>query len=141
MNTRKLFAWLNLAYRFNVHVLFTLPRRFLTRTRDGNRFASITAGEGYLPLTPGERDAMPGAMRCIHCGLCSFATTDARDAWSEPWTFIAGPSRALDRASAAAASAPLHAHSIAGETLCPQGVPIAAVQSMIVRLTDTRPKS
>src|SRR5690606_4183650 len=61
------FAWLNLAYRFALHVL-ALPLRALRGRTDADRFLGAVLPEGYVPLEPAEREAYPAFMGCINCG-------------------------------------------------------------------------
>src|SRR5690606_12715657 len=95
------FAWLNLGYRFALHLL-RLPVRALRRDRDLQRHLGAVLPEGYVPLAADEREAFPAFMNCIHCGLCSLAcpalAAAPAPAWEEAWTFVAGPSRAIARA-------------------------------------------
>jgi hypothetical protein len=163
---RRMQAWFNLAYRFNRHMLVALPARAL-RGGDGARFRAATAAEGLLPLLPAERAIMPDLMRCVHCGLCALARLDANpsphataphlssvappappappapySAWEEPWSFIAGDARALDRAPLAARSAAALARAHSADALCPTGVPITAAARLMLRMAAaTDPKS
>jgi hypothetical protein len=156
----RVLAWFNLAYRFNRHVLTRVPMRTLRPGADFERFAGAVGKEGYLPLTPAERALLPATMRCVHCGLCSFAARasgpdEARatapprySAWDEPWTFVAGPSRSIDRAALVDAHPPIAAGPAnavapadaapppadAADALCPAGVPITAIATLHHRL-------
>jgi ferredoxin len=130
-------AWLNLAYRFALHVTWRMPQRALLRSSDLPRFRAALQAEGYLPLLPAERAIVPAAMRCINCGLCALACSDGgapADAWAEPWTFVAGPSRAIDRAPLAAAALPSCALRSDVGAVCPTGVPIAQLANLVRRM-------
>jgi len=132
-------AWLNLAVHFARHVLFVLPLRPFRVGRDAARFMKAVGPEGYLPLNVPEREQLPAAMRCIHCGLCSLACPTLRaapaSAWQETWTFVAGPSRSLDRAPLVDAASPC-ARCDACAAVCPMGVPIPEIAAMLGRLAD-----
>jgi succinate dehydrogenase/fumarate reductase-like Fe-S protein len=134
----RLGAWINLAYRFNRHVLTRLPLRWLRGSRDYERFVGAVAGEGYLPLTEVERDAMPAFMRCIHCGLCALACPALAEApmsaWNEAWSFVAGESRAIDRAALAAAGLSPCARCDECTAICPVGVPITLLAATVTRI-------
>lgn len=132
-------AWLNLAYRFGTHVLLRMPGRVLRGSGDAERFRSAVMPEGYVPLMPDERLIMPDAMACISCGLCSLACpavdTTAASAWDEAWTFVAGPSRSIDRAPLVAAGPMECAGCDACAAVCPTGVPITRIAAMLTRLS------
>jgi succinate dehydrogenase/fumarate reductase-like Fe-S protein len=131
-------AWLNLAYRFGRHVLVRLPRRVLRRSADMQRFVAAVVPEGYTPLSPADRALLPSAMRCINCGLCSLACPTLRtapaSAWDEPWTFVAGPSRSIDRASIVATGMAPCADCEASAAVCPTGVPIPELAGLVRRM-------
>lgn len=135
---RRVVAWLNLAYHFALHVLVRTPVRALRRGRESERFLAAVLQEGYAPLTNGERDVFPSFMNCIHCGLCSLACPALREApasaWSDTWTFVAGPSRSLDRALLIE-SAPC-GNCDACAAVCPTGVPIPLLAALTTRLAS-----
>jgi hypothetical protein len=147
----RLLAWFNLAYRFNRHMVTSVPRRVIGAGNDFVRFVGEVAPEGYLPVTAGERAMLPAAMRCVHCGLCAFAPVAARrglkpaadaappaySAWEEPWSFVGGASRSIDRAPLVASALPPYAAEAAA--LCPAGVPIDALAAMHARLAAAEP--
>ncbi len=132
--TNRLLAWANLGYRMAAHVLVRMPARAVGALHDRERFLEAVRPEGFLPLLPEERAAFPATMKCVHCGLCALGTPHARTAWEEPWTFVAGPSRALDRADVVAVSASPAARDRAAAELCPMGVPIPAMAAMADRM-------
>jgi hypothetical protein len=136
----RLLAWLNLAFRFSIHLL-RLPARPVRQRGALERYLALVVPEGYTPLTPAERAALPPRMACVHCGLCALAAAAPpapapagavpppgapHSAWDEAWSFVAGSSRAIDRPAALAASVPASA-SAAATAACPLGVPIAAM--------------
>lgn len=138
---RRIVAWLNLAYHFWKHVLTRLWLRPFRRGRDLERFTAAVRPEGYLPVLPAERDAFPAMMRCIHCGLCAIACPAIREAphsaWDETWTFVAGPSRSIDRAVLAAASTEPCTRCDVCTAVCPTGVPITQLAAMVTRLAES----
>jgi succinate dehydrogenase/fumarate reductase-like Fe-S protein len=135
---RRILAWINLAYRFNRHVLTRMPLRLLRGGRDFERFVAAVTPEGYLPLTSIERDALPDFMRCIQCGLCALACPALAEApasaWDEAWTFVAGPSRSIDRAALVAADAAPCTRCDACDAICPTGVPITLLAGTLARI-------
>jgi ferredoxin len=138
ITTTKLGAWLNLAWHMAKHVVTRLPLRPLRRGRDLARFRSAIAPEGFVPLTPPQRDAFPAFMNCVHCGLCALACPELRDApmsaWQDAWTFAGGASRSLDRAKIVAAQ--LSPCTSCGEcaAVCPVGVPIPLMAATFKQL-------
>jgi formate hydrogenlyase subunit 6/NADH:ubiquinone oxidoreductase subunit I len=140
-------AWLNLAYRFARHVAVVMPRRALTADGGLQRFRDAVEAEGYLPLDAGGRALLPAAMNCIGCGLCSLACPAMRDAaagrppgaWDEPWTFVAGPSRSIDRAGLVAAGLTPCAACDVCAAVCPTGVPIPQLAALVRRLAEPQP--
>lgn len=140
MITRRLVAWLNLALHFGLHVLTRMPLRPFRRGRDLLRFSETVGGEGYLPLDPDARGAFPRYMDCVHCGLCAIACeslqAEPASAWAEPWTFVAGASRSLDRAQLVAHELPACASAAEAERVCPMGVPINDMAAMIRRMAE-----
>ncbi|HEX6307394.1 MAG TPA: 4Fe-4S dicluster domain-containing protein [Longimicrobiales bacterium] len=141
----KALAWINLAWSFGRHVTVQLPVRLLGRDDGARRFRAAVLPEGYIPLTPGERAAMPASMQCIHCGLCSLACPDLRtasaSAWAETWTFVAGPSRSLDRARMVAADMTPCAGCDECARVCPTGVPIVTLAATLRRLAASATES
>ena len=131
--TNRAVALANLGYRMAAHVLVRMPARALGLLHDRERFLAAVRPEGFLPLLPEERALFPRTMSCVHCGLCALATPHARTAWEEAWTFVAGPSRALDRAGVVAMSTPPSARDAAAARICPMGVPIDRMAAMIDR--------
>lgn len=132
-------AWLNLAYRFGRHVLVRVPARPFTSGADLHRFLDAVLPEGYAPLLPAERALMPAAMRCINCGLCALAcpelAAEPASAWEETWTFVAGPSRSIDRAALAVAGAGPCAGCDRCAAVCPTGVPIPQIAALVRRMS------
>jgi succinate dehydrogenase/fumarate reductase-like Fe-S protein len=137
----RIFAWINLAYRFAVHVLWRLPRRALGYRGDYKHFVETTSSEGYLPLTVPERDRFPEFMQCIHCGLCSLACPELRaapmSAWDETWTFVAGSSRSLQRADLVVADLTPCSQCGDCDAVCPTGVPITLMAAAVRRLGES----
>ena len=130
----RIFAWINLAYRFWVHVLLRLPARAMGRRSDYRNFLGTVTAEGYVPLTALERERFVGFTQCFHCGLCALAGEPPRSAWDEPWTFVAGASRSLDHADLVAAR--LHPNTAAPQptAICPAGVPIDFMSATLKRM-------
>lgn len=143
MALRKAFAWINLAWSFGRHVAVQMPARALGRGAGALRFREAVLPEGYVPLEPAEREAMPSFMDCIHCGLCSFACADIAaapaSAWDEAWTFVAGPSRSIDRAPIVAADMSPCAACNACADVCPTDVPIPLMAAALRRLATSVP--
>jgi ferredoxin len=140
---RKAFAWINLAWSFGRHVAVQMPARALGGGAGVRRFRDAVLPEGYVPLDAAEREAVPSFMQCIHCGLCSLACPDIRDAsmsaWDEAWTFVAGPSRSIDRAPVVAADISPCADCDACANVCPTGVPIPLMAATLRRLATSVP--
>ena len=150
----RLRAWLLLGTSM-AGQLARLPARRVRRLLDGRGSARQAPGgeeaflacvrpEGYLPLSAAERADFPSFTRCISCGLCSqvcpvLAASPAA-AWSEPWSFVVGSSRLLERAGLAAAALEPCARCTACAAVCPTGVPIPRLAAMIERLADSQSK-
>ncbi|MBR9989501.1 MAG: 4Fe-4S dicluster domain-containing protein [Gemmatimonadetes bacterium] len=143
MAIRKAVAWMNLAWNFGRHVVVQMPARAMGRGAGAQRFRDAVLPEGYVPLEPAERDAMTSYMQCIHCGLCSLACPDVRaapaSAWDEAWTFVAGPSRSIDRAPIVAADMSPCADCDECAGVCPTGVPIPHMAATLRRLAASVP--
>jgi succinate dehydrogenase/fumarate reductase-like Fe-S protein len=126
--TRKLFAWLNLAWYFGRHIVTRAAIRPLTRGRDLRRFTGIVEPEGYVPLDPAARLEFPRYMNCVQCGLCAIACESLQrqphSAWDEAWTFVAGASRSIDRTALVVRDMTECAFAASTERVCPMGVPI-----------------
>jgi glycolate oxidase iron-sulfur subunit len=134
----RIFAWINLAYRFAIHVLWRLPGRALGRDRSYDRFERTVTSEGYVAFSAQERERFPEFMQCIHCGLCSIACPEIRaaprSAWDEAWTFVAGPSRSLERATLVSSNLTPCAECSACDVVCPTGVPISYLAASLRRM-------
>jgi len=139
--SKRILAWLNLAYRMGIHVLFRLPFRPFRRGRDFARFTGQVEPEGYRPLLADERAEFPTWMNCVHCGLCSLACPEIAaapaTAWDEAWTFVAGASRSLDRAELVAPQLAPCTRCAACQAVCPTGVPITHMAAALTRLRGT----
>src|SRR5688572_9633870 len=98
--TRKMMAWLNLAWHFAVHIVTRLPLRPFRAGKDLQRLHDTAGAEGYVPLDALARAEFPMYMSCVHCGLCALPCDGLQakpaSAWEEPWTFVAGASRSID---------------------------------------------
>lgn len=134
----RVIAWTNLAYRFAIHVLWHMPARAIGDRSDYRRFLSTVRAEGYVPLDADERARFPEFMQCIHCGLCTLACPALRSAphasWAEPWTFVGGTSRSLERSRLVAASLEPCTRCGECEAVCPTGIPISLMAAAIERL-------
>jgi hypothetical protein len=133
----RIFAWLNLAYRFAVHVLFRMPARALGNRRDYQTFLTTVGSEGYVPLSAAERERFVDFTRCFHCGLCSLAGEPPSSAWDEPWTFVAGPARSLDQSRLVAARIHPSVDGRLPTAVCPAGVPIDFMSATLKRMAST----
>jgi succinate dehydrogenase/fumarate reductase-like Fe-S protein len=138
-------AWLNLAYRFGRHILIRLPGRVIRRGADMQRFLDAVIPEGYTPLSETDRAMIPAAMNCIHCGLCAFACPELRatpaNAWQEAWTFVAGPSRSMDRAALVLSDITPCAACDECTAACPMDVPIRELVTLMRHTATTAPQS
>ena len=136
------FAWINLAYRFAVHVLWRLPRRALGWRGDYTSFRSQPQTKVTFRCKCGARAFSSQFMQCIHCGLCSLSCPELRaapaSAWDEAWTFVAGPARSLERAPLVASAITPCAECSECEAVCPTGVPIAELAAMVKRMARWR---
>lgn len=136
--TRKIFAWINLAWHFAKHVTTRLWLRPFRSGRDLARFNKTVAPEGYVPLPADARTQFAGYMNCVHCGLCALDCAKLQDkpndAWNEAWTFVAGASRSLDRAQLVANDLTECAHDPRTQAVCPTGVPINHMAGAIRRM-------
>ena len=134
----KVNAWLNLAYRFGLHVLFRMPARPFSD--DVEQFLGKVVPEGYIPLAPAERAAFPEFMRCIHCGLCALECpalqASPASAWNEAWTFAGGLSRSLDHVNLIAADLSPCARCGECDAVCPTGVPISRLATLVVHMAE-----
>lgn len=130
----RVFAWINLAYRFAVHVLIRLPRRALGKAKDFERFMGTVGPEGYVPFSATERARFPEFTQCFHCGLCSLAGDPPASAWDEPWTFVVGAARSVDRAKLVDAQLHPVTLSPAPTAICPAGVPIDFMAATLQRM-------
>jgi succinate dehydrogenase/fumarate reductase-like Fe-S protein len=139
--TRKLIAWLNLAWFFARHVTTRWWLRPLRSGRDLARFNRTVGPEGYVPLEPSARAGFSGYMKCVHCGLCALPCDDLQSgphsAWEEAWTFVAGASRSLDHARLVAIDLPACAQQSNIDASCPTGVPIKEMSGTILRMAQS----
>ncbi|HUP90401.1 MAG TPA: P1 family peptidase [Longimicrobiales bacterium] len=137
--TRKIFAWLNLAWHFAKHVTTRLWLRPFRGGRDLARFNKKVAPEGYVPMPADAREQFVGYMHCVHCGLCAINCTTLQEkpdnAWNEAWTFVAGASRSLDRAQLVTNDMSECPHDPKTQAVCPTGVPINHMADAIRRMT------
>jgi ferredoxin len=131
------FAFANLGWRFARH-LASLPVRAVRRRSGADAFLGLVAPEGYVPLTAEERAWFPARMRCVSCGLCALASPAPASAWDDAWSFVAGASRSIDAAGAAASGLGAAVQDPATESACPTGVPIAALAESMRRLAGAR---
>jgi succinate dehydrogenase/fumarate reductase-like Fe-S protein len=133
-------AWINLAYRFGRHVVVRMPARVLRGSDDLRLFLEAVEPEGYIPLTAEERVLLPATMNCVHCGLCSLACpvlkASPSDAWAEAWTFVAGPSRSIDRVSLAVHDMPPCVACDACTAICPMDIPIPQLAALVRRMAE-----
>jgi succinate dehydrogenase/fumarate reductase-like Fe-S protein len=133
-------AWFNLAYRFGRHVVVRMPARMLRGSDDLRLFLDAVEPEGFLPLRPEERALLPATMNCVHCGLCSLACPVLREspaaAWDEAWTFVAGPSRSIDRVSLAVHDLPPCAACDTCTAVCPMDIPIPQLAALVRRMAE-----
>ena len=136
--TGRALAWINLATHFARHVVWRMPRRAVRGNHDLARFLGAVAPEGYVPLVPEERASFAAFMNCVHCGLCTFSCPALRaapaSAWLDTWTFVAGPSRSIDRAAVVLADLTPCADCAACAAACPTGVPIPQLAAMVRRI-------
>lgn len=136
--TGRALAWLNLATRFAQHVVWRMPRRAVRGNHDFARFLGAVAPEGYVPLSTEERAGFPALMRCVHCGLCTFSCPALRaspaSAWLDTWTFVAGPSRSIDRAAVVLEGLTPCVDCGTCAAMCPTGVPIPQLAAMVRRI-------
>lgn len=136
--SRKVFAWLNLALYFALHVITRVPFRRLRKGADLKRLSATAGAEGYVPLKPDARAEFPRYMNCIHCGLCAIpCDTAPASAWDEAWTFVAGGSRSLERAALVAKDICACASSPSTDAMCPMAVPISHMAETIKTLSTT----
>jgi D-aminopeptidase len=137
--SRKIVAWLNLAWHFWKHVLTRLWLRPFRRGRDLQRMHDTAGAEGYVPLDALARAEFPAYMSCVHCGLCALACDELNakpaSAWDEAWTFVAGASRSIDRANLVARDLGGCADSPSTEAVCPMGIPIRQMATTIRKLS------
>jgi succinate dehydrogenase/fumarate reductase-like Fe-S protein len=136
--TGRALAWLNLAWRFGRHVLVRMPGRVVRGSADMQRFLDEVVPEGYTPMAAEDRELLPSVMNCINCGLCSLACPTLREApasaWAGTWTFVAGPSRSIDRAALVLADATPCAACDDCAAVCPTGVPIPQLAGLVRRM-------
>lgn len=133
--SRKLFAWLNLAWHFAKHVTTRLWLRPFRRGRELARFRKQVEPEGYVPLPAAARAEFARYMGCVQCGLCALPCASLHavpaSAWDEAWTFVTGASRSLDHVGLVASDMSDCAHAPAAEKVCPMGVPINHIAESI----------
>jgi succinate dehydrogenase/fumarate reductase-like Fe-S protein len=137
--TKKLFAWLNLAWHFAGQITTRTWLRPFRRGRDRKRFYDAVSPEGYLPLDPPARTEFVRYMNCVHCGLCALACDSSQQpmsAWDEAWTFVAGGARSLDRAQLVVQDLPACAQQPAAQAVCPTGVPINNMAGAFQRMVQ-----
>ena len=134
----KAYAMLNLAVRFAGQMLWRVPLRPLRQGRELDRFLAHVQPDGYIPMAPEDRHRFAETMGCVHCGLCTLACPALADApagvAAEPWTFVGGPSRALDRLNDVVADLEPCTRCDVCAAVCPTGVPIPHLAAMVQRM-------
>lgn len=120
-----------LAFAYGVH----LARRRVTRQRSQLSALEATyANDGIRPLDRDERERHPRLVTCINCGLCALAAgragkTRLPDLASSYMRLYAGLG---DAASDLAGDSP---DLVAAAAVCPVGVPLDEVATIVRRLS------
>ncbi len=71
----KLLSWINLAYRFNLHMV---KKPFVSEDKGKALFLDNYRADHIFPLTEELRRRLPELSRCISCGLCDTVCPNLR---------------------------------------------------------------
>lgn len=118
-------------------------RRFRRPEPGHDRLLEAYAADRLVPLTPGERELLPEAGRCINCGLCALVA--ARVSGLRPPDLPAAYLRDYPRLSGVRSdwserssdSDEIAASLAAAAAACPTGVPLPEVMAAVLRLAST----
>ena len=81
----KLLSWLNLAYRFNVHLI---KKPFVGHEKGKAMFLDNYRADHIFPLGQEIRTRLPELSRCISCGLCDTVCPNLKAARRHLFIFI-----------------------------------------------------
>ena len=128
LDRRRVAALGRLATTYARHV----ARRALRRgPGDGlGRFQALYGADRITPLTPGERDQLPGHGGCIGCGLCGFATP--RSGYLRPERLPSQLTRSLPDLWTSRDLPLAGVDWPAGASVCPTGVPLDQIGAFVV---------
>ncbi|MGC4088383.1 MAG: hypothetical protein QM756_10875 [Polyangiaceae bacterium] len=121
----------------------TLLRRAFSQKGTGlAAFRANYDADGLPPLTPAERERMPGFQRCIACGLCDRGEAErmaaSGGAYRGVMALVLNGSRSMPDFRAAAYSFSFVSEAVLAEKelLCPTGVPFREIARFVKDKAD-----
>lgn len=139
--TKRIAAGLNLALKFNIHLVHRAITLILPAKNPLARFLEHYCGDNITIVSQSDRAALFDHLHCINCGTCDLhcplLTSNADPAFPGPSALVAAASRSFPDLPYALDAA--HRCMLCGqcELACPQKIPISEIARHIRRTAYT----